>query len=529
MRITQLNSNRQNNLLKLNFQHSDTKVENTVTPEVETVRNKKNTASSITIASFALIITALMLSKGVQKNASKYLYQFKEYLSKKQELSSLNNSKRKTQIYDYSIKKINSFIKKTDSINNITSLKDILFMRLMYKTNPTRKIHEGITNFFEKISRKTILDSYKQTEKNLKIMNTAFEKLDEQILKNHGDEIVEYKGEKCTKRALVKRAKGHRADADAIVKAFLSKGSLDFRYEYIKGVTSDLNSKFWDLSFKDFWSKNNKFKRKEMWQTFIAAEQIKGDKTLLEENVFLARNVLSYSNTDRSEQIYHYIKELDNIILPNDKRGLELISRLEWYSKHPEAIKEDYESFLSTLAKLEKYKISGNNKDLVRTQERTKNLYIRLIRDLANEHAIGYFQDMLSIYYKIAPFDLDKSGASLAVKRAVHSFDKSVNLECVEFFDKVRDLRLGSAPTDVLTIIFSAITLSLGLGYAKDKDSRKSVMLKSGIPIIGGIATATYTATKLVSGGKSLALGFLSGIILNRLGVIADNMRKNGS
>jgi hypothetical protein len=51
-------------------------------------------------------------------------------------------------------------------------------------------------------------------------------------------------------------------------------------------------------------------------------------------------------------------------------------------------------------------------------------------------------------------------------------------------------------------------------------------MLKSGIPLAGGIAATMYSTVKLVSGGKSLAFGFLSAIVLNQLGKIADNVRK---
>ena len=178
---------------------------------------------------------------------------------------------------------------------------------------------------------------------------------------------------------------------------------------------------------------------------------------------------------------------------------------------------------MAELEKLEKHKIASN---LVKTHEDFKNSHIQLIKDLLNDTATGELQDMLSIYYKLAPFELDKSGASLAVKKAVQSFDKSVQYECVEFFDKIRDLRLGSAPTDVLTILFSFITLTLGLGHAKSKEKCQSIMLTSGIPIVGGIAVSTITATKLVSGGKSLALGFLSGLALNQIGKVVDNIFK---
>ena len=173
-----------------------------------------------------------------------------------------------------------------------------------------------------------------------------------------------------------------------------------------------------------------------------------------------------------------------------------------------------------------KFNIKSDPK-LAQTMEEYKQKNIELIDKQINDNKAGIFQEMLEYYYKIAPYELDKSGALNALKQAVKSFDDSVYLEGEEFFDKVRDLKLGSAPTDILTIILSFLTLSFGLGHAKDKEQKKSVMLKAGIPIVGGVATTMFATTKLVSGGKSIALGILSSIILNRLGLIADNIRQN--
>ena len=56
------------------------------------------------------------------------------------------------------------------------------------------------------------------------------------------------------------------------------------------------------------------------------------------------------------------------------------------------------------------------------------------------------------------------------------------------------------------------------LEKAHNNDERSSIMLKSGIPIAGAISVSLISATKLISGTKSIALGFISGIILNRIG-----------
>ena len=264
-----------------------------------------------------------------------------------------------------------------------------------------------------------------------------------------------------------------------------------------------------------------------MWQTFIAAEQIKGDKTNIAKSIAMARNALTCSETDKLEILHDCVSKLDGIIPTTDAEGMDILDKLKWFAAHPDVIHENKKMFDNEIDRLKKHKIVTSDTNLAQTQEECKKIYIDIIENFVDKNAKGELQDMMSIYYRIAPFELEKRGALLALKKAVKSFDKSVELESIEFFDKVRDLRLGSAPTDILTILFSFLTLSFGLGYAKDNDKRTSIMLKSGVPIVGGIATAMYSATKLVSGGKSLALGFLSGVILNQIGKIADNLLQN--
>ena len=487
-----------------------------------------NNTSAITIASIATVCGALMLSRGTQKNISKALNWIKDYFEEKRVHFSIKKTSKRAKFYENAVRKINSFINKSESINNITSLKDILFMKLMYKTEPTKDIHKAITKYFENISKKTVLDSYKTTKKQFNDMNKVIDELDEYILNNNADDIVKYNGKEYTKRELVKQAKNAREDANITLDVFLNKSTIEQRYKYIKNVTSSLYSNLWDASFKDFWSKNNKFKRKEMWQTFIAAEQIKGDKTALANLNSIARNVITYTKRDQINNIYEYITAIDNIIPNKDKIGIEIINKLKLFAKHTDILENNKEGFLQELEKLKNHKISiGSDDKMQNTIEDYKKTVVDIINKQITDTKEGALQEMLSIYYKIAPFELERFGVLTAIKRAVKSFDKSVYLESVELFDKVRDLRLGSAPTDILTIIFSFFTLSYGLGHAKDKDKRISITLRSGIPVMGGIATAMYSAARLVSGGKSLALGFLSGIVLNQLGKIVDNIRRN--
>ena len=504
------------------------------------INKQYQTASAATIATLGTLVLLLTLSKGFQKNTNIILNKIKGYLETKLARTSINDSKKSKSFYEFAIRRINSFIHKSESINNVNSLKDVLFMKLMYKTKPTKKIHEVITKYFEKVSENTVLKSYKKTEKQFNQMNKIFDELDEYIMKNLANDTVEYRKEiltengmekkliKSTKGELLKEVKGIREMCNDSINVFLDKNTIKYRYDYINEATSSLYSSFWDASFKDFWSKNNKFKRKEMWQTFIAAEQIRPDKTEMANLSASAKNIISYSNSEQVTNINEYIQALDVLVPNKDTEGIGLMNRLRWFINNPEIFENNKDLFLKELNKLKEHKFPQYTNDKIAEQmENYKNDNIKQIDKQINDNRrTGLLQEMLEMYYRIAPYELEKSGALLSLKKAVNLFDKSVELESKEFFDKVRDLRLGSAPTDVLTILLSFVTLSIGLGHAQDNDKRASIMLKSGIPVAGGIAAAMYSAAKLVSGGKSIALGFLSGIILNQLGVIADNMRK---
>ena len=115
------------------------------------------------------------------------------------------------------------------------------------------------------------------------------------------------------------------------------------------------------------------------------------------------------------------------------------------------------------------------------------------------------------------------------VNSAVRSLDKSIDIETNQYFDKARDLRLGSAPTDVLSILMTGGAVGYYLNKSDNKDEKCSVAIKYGIPAIGAIATSLYCTARLVSGGKAMFFGLISGWLMNKAGVLVDDARKKYS
>lgn len=504
----------------------------TTTPTNDTPQKhshkKRNIALSV--GGSALLVGAgiLVLGRGLPKNTTKYLEKVKEYLEKKLAKSDLKGSDRWNEFYVYSLRKVNSFMEKAQSINNFTSLKDVLFKNLMGKTKFTKNIHNRISQFFEGISRKTVVSSYKSTGKKFNKMFGSLDNLDKRILSQNPDELITINGKTLTKRQWVEIAQNHRKSIKGAVETFISSAQQSDRYKYIKSVTSKLYGQFWDESFKDFWSKNNKFRRKEMWQTFIPEEKIAAGKTSLAEQVSTIRNKITYANADKLNLMETQLKKLEELIIPSDKEGLDLIKKLKWFLKNPDGIGENYQIFKKELSKvLERPLQEGLDKSIISNQTNLRRSYVKSILDLMDNKNSGELQEMLAIYEKIAPYEL--SLVRPQVTKAVKAFDKSLNLETVEFFDKARDLALGSAPTDVLSIIASGGMIGYGLAKAKDNDERWSVTLTSGVPIIGAIGTSLICTAKLISGSKSMVIGGVSGLILGQVGKFADLIRKKQS
>ncbi len=498
-------------------------------PQVEEKSsNKRGLVYAVGSSALLVGLGVLVLMRGLPKSTNKYIEKITSFIEKQLEKASLKGSSSWQEFYIYTLRKLNSFKDKAQSINNFTSLKDILFKNIMIKNKYTSKIHKDISNLFEKISRRTVITSYNTTGKKFDALYEAFDNLDKSILKNNPNEKIIYNGKEYSKSELVRLARAHRYHIKRSVSNFMSDSELNKRYKYIKSVTSNLYQQFWDESFKDFWSKNNKFRRKEMWQTFIPEEKILAGKTSLADQVADVRNKISFNDADKRNLIGKQIQILENLISPSDKEGLDIIKKLKWFLKNPDGFNSNSDVFLRELAKVKERPFEkGLSEAVIENQKKLRNSYIKSINDLIGDKRNGELQEMLAIYEKIAPYDLVHIKPQ--VTKAVHSFDKSLNLETIEFFDKVRDLELGSAPTDILSILASGGMIAYGLTKAKDHDERMSVTLKAGIPIVGAIATSLYGTAKLISGGKAMLFGLISGAILNQAGGIADNLRKKYS
>ena len=119
-------------------------------------------------------------------------------------------------------------------------------------------------------------------------------------------------------------------------------------------------------------------------------------------------------------------------------------------------------------------------------------------------------------------------GEKLVLEDNVNTLSKKLrkanHSECVDYFDKKRDLTLGGAPTDILTAIFGLGASGIAIGVADTKEEKISRALTGGFPIIAGLGASMAFTAMLFSGVQGMLLGALTSAGLSKIGSIADKI-----
>ena len=88
----------------------------------------------------------------------------------------------------------------------------------------------------------------------------------------------------------------------------------------------------------------------------------------------------------------------------------------------------------------------------------------------------GKTEKILNIYKHILP-EKEYKTLEKAYKAQIKSLDKAITTETEDFISKLRDLSLGSAPTDILSLLGGLGVLSYHLGKSEDNEQRTSIAL----------------------------------------------------
>ncbi len=455
--------------------------------------------ASVTILAAAV---AVFLLKGGPKGLTKGFGKFRDYLQNKVQNAKLDyqNDTTTEKVYSFIIRKLDNILKRSESVNNFTSIKDMAFKYIMYTNKYTRKIHDGTTKLFERLCRSTVVKSYNKTKNKFKDALFAIEELnitqDKIPTEKSCHEIID------------------------IYKKYFGSVARQNRYLQVKKDAASLKEKLNTI---------RRFISKDTVNGFVAESIIAKDKSEIQKMVNSHRKELSYTIQDLTSDAEKILLEITKTTTPKETDKLYQIKNIRTLLRQIHKNNK-----LDNQAKSEILKVLKNLKDPITqnpeliNSEETKYFMQKTteLSDLLTNYKQGKIEDLLNLCKKTLP-PKDYKHIEKMCKKSVKSLDKSIKIETEDFISKVRDLTLGSAPTDILTVLVSLATLGYYLATSDDKDQRQSILLKYGIPALAGIGVSLYGNAKLFAGTKSLFFGALSMFIVNKIGSKADEMLKD--
>ncbi len=499
---------------------------------VQKQKEKKEKHLGKTIAFSALGVGAgiLFLMRGLPKNAYKTLEKWSQKLENKLAKQRKSGQVGKLEeFYTFTLNKLNSFIGKAQSINNFVAVKDITFKKLMYKNKITQKIHEKITGVYEKIGRRTVNKSYDKAKSKLYGMFQTFEDYDDRILKNNKNNTE--KIEDKTVQEWLDEIEKLKTKIRRTWNANYGARTREDRYSKIKDGMKNLTDEVWEATAGNL----NNLSKKEMYESFIAEEKLSGKKLKLMTDTLSSRYVITRDIDDIYKSTVDVVDSMTSFIKTRDKSSRDIIKdlrlKLEDWKKLSGKDETSKRTTLNKEINVLLKKLSSNIKENSSTygynKETVKLLEsnIKGIGSIMGESGKGALQEIYTIYKKLLPRE-DYIKLKSSTSRNIKYLDDAISKETNSFFDMMRDLTMGSAPTDILSILGAIGAIGIGLSKAENKDQQNTVLLKAGIPAVGAIATSLYFSASLVSGGKAMMYGALSGLAISKLGSMLDDYRK---
>lgn len=513
--ISKRNSNADYWLKTREYKNDDFTINDILTPEkARKTHNLEAIGISIAIAILATAGALLLVLKGGPKGLSKSLEKLRvKYTEKLQNAKLRGETAQKTE---FILNKLNYFKSKAEAINNFTTMKDYAFKRFMYALgSPTRKIHKKITGLFEKLGRRTVETSYGETASELLKTSALNSKILNKINAGNLEEKIKINGETLTKKQWLEKLKVLTQEVRITFDEHFGDERRALRLEKMHKDAEELE--------KDF---NNKghlwFLSSETFKTFVASQKMDSKKIHIQKPIKTVRKEISCTKEDVFKEANESITRISSILGFGEKETINSLNTLknDWknYSRGGNITKaqiiEDINNlqkeFLQSVASPDKTRISA-----VKDIEQLKTL----IQTSKN----GKIEEILNIYKSLLP-ETEYNQIKKSYDKTLKSLDKSINLETEEFVNKLRDLTMGSAPTDILTNLIGVGTLAYYLGKSDNNQERMGIALKYGFPALTLIGMGLYGNAKLFAGSKALAFGIISSTIVNRIGSAANEL-----
>ena len=488
--------------------------------EARKTHNMKTIGLSIAMATIFTAGGIFFVFRGGPKAIAKNFRHFRNLIERKLQKSKLDmdSNPLATKVLAYSLNKSEAVLSKVEAVNNLTTIKDLLFKKLLHVSKFGSRIHNKITKIFSKIARTAVKNTYKETYSSFRNTMGLSRIMESKIYGKNLKEVVEINGKKQTIEKWLTTLAAMNSDFLISYEKFFGNNAQLSRLRNFTLGLKNLQNNFKEKGALWFLSKDT-------LNRFVADGTIASDKAVFQKMVKQSRNLLSRTSKNLASDAEEKVIELTKLLNYKDFENISSLKQILKGIQNATKNKTIDQNIISDITKqLENLKSEISSSKNVKVDSLNKLIAgIKELQEMLISFKQGKLEDILDIYKSLLS-KLDYQKLENAYRININSLDKSIKLESEDYLNKLRDLTLGSAPTDILSVVTAFGTLGYYLCKSENNRERTSISLTYGIPALVGIGTMLYGNAKLFAGSKSLLFGFVSMWLTNRVGDFANRL-----
>lgn len=520
---------------------------------IELTKKKSSKAKKIIFGSTlaSTIITAgivsMFFAKGFHGSSLKKLTRFKEKLAREISESSSNKAEGITQkAVLYTKKGTQKAIDGLEATSNFAAIKDWTCDRILRLNKATAKFADKSKSLFKKIVDKTLGKKYDKVEVKVKDLTSLLKHYNITNLENldEAQKImpVTIKGETKTLAEWVEKLAQETKRLESAYDDGFSLGARKLRGQKRTKLLSGISDK---IKEKLFGTKGNKVDTNN-YRTYVTQDVSSAAQQELREEILRARKKVTNNIPSIYDDIKGKVNQFSNSIKFQDTDSLEFITKLNQQldafkkcsgaseaasrRKIVEEISSSVDDFIELIKKSDYTDIEKANLfeilNSIKTSAKSSSgkskgaleEIMTILKGLNSETLQGTSTKIIS--------DAEFKDFSKLSSKISKGLDSATELEMGEYFLKHAELEVGSAATDVLSLLFPIGAGAIAIAKGDDKEEKVSATLTTCIPLAGSFATFIYGTTKMFSGAKNLMFSLVSGIALGKLGNYCDKLYK---
>lgn len=543
-----------NNIVAANQINNTIKVSDSLNDSIELNEKKpfskaKKILFGSTIASTILTVgvVSMVLAKGVHGSSFKTLAKFKEKLVKEIQETSVSTTKdiaNKTALY--AKKGTKKTIDGLQATSNITAIKDWLCDKALRTNKATAKFADGTKNLFKKVVDKTLGKKYNKVEINVKDLTSLLKHYNISSLSMLDDaEKMKSITIKGTSKPLAEWLDILSSQTQKLETSYdkgFSLGARKLRSQKRSQLLSGIKGKIEEKFFK-----NNGLLKASNYKTYVTEDVSSAAQKELKADIMRAKKQVTNNIGNIHENIKSQMGRFSESINPEDKFSVDLLHTLKQQL-------EKFKTCSGTAEDKTRKEISrqimgciddavavvkGNSRySAVQQEEIIKNLEgIKNSVVSTNSNSKGALEEIMTILKGLNAAELGSEGRKIISDTEFKEFsklsskiskglEKATDLEIGEYFLKQAELEVGSAATDVFSVLFPVAAGTYAVAKGDDKDEKISATLTTCLPLVGTFATFVYGTTKMLAGSKNLMFSLISGAALSKVGNYCDNLYK---